>query len=85
MEHYVLYLHEQLRLVHTPPLALERLSSYRGLSSRSMRTLLVHMQNVNKNLHQSILAEEQVVRTRSISLLDWPLTRMGSFWTCPLK
>ncbi|KAI6031773.1 hypothetical protein BKA83DRAFT_7488 [Pisolithus microcarpus] len=60
LEHYVLYLHEQLRLVHTPPLALERLSSYRGLSSRSMRTLLVHMQNVNKNLHQSILAEEQV-------------------------
>ncbi|KAI6153531.1 hypothetical protein BKA82DRAFT_22829 [Pisolithus tinctorius] len=60
LEHYVLYLHEQLRLVHTPPLALERVSTYRGLSSRSIRTLLVHMQSVNKNLHQSILAEEQV-------------------------
>ncbi|KAI6047580.1 hypothetical protein EDC04DRAFT_2918703 [Pisolithus marmoratus] len=60
LEHYVLYLHEQLRLVQTPPLTLERVSTYRGLSSRSIRTLLVHMQNVNKNLHQSILAEEQV-------------------------
>lgn len=60
LEHYVLYLHEQLRLAHTPPLALERVSTYRGLSSRSIRTLLVHMQSVNKNLHQSILAEEQV-------------------------
>ncbi|KAI6133118.1 hypothetical protein EDD16DRAFT_1699255 [Pisolithus croceorrhizus] len=60
LEHYVLYLHEQFRLVQTPPLALERVSTYRGLSSRSIRTLLVHMQNVNKNLHQSILAEEQV-------------------------
>lgn len=66
MEHYVLYLHEQLRLVHTPPLALERVSTYRGLSSRSIRTLLVHMQSVNKNLHQSILAEEQVVRARPL-------------------
>ncbi|KAL4064896.1 hypothetical protein V8B97DRAFT_2071769 [Scleroderma yunnanense] len=60
LEHYVLYLHEQLRLVQTPPLTLERVSTYRGLSSRSIRTLLVHMQNVNKNLHQTILAEEQV-------------------------
>lgn len=66
LEHYVLYLHEQLRLVHTPPLALERVSTYRGLSSRSIRTLLVHMQSVNKNLHQSILAEEQVVRARPL-------------------
>ncbi|KIM67261.1 hypothetical protein SCLCIDRAFT_233655 [Scleroderma citrinum Foug A] len=61
LEHYVLYLHEQLRLVQVPPLALERVSTYRGLSSRSIRTLLVYMQNANKALHQSILAEEQGV------------------------
>ncbi|KAG6326384.1 hypothetical protein ID866_12705 [Astraeus odoratus] len=59
LEHYVLYLHEQLRLVEIPPLALERVSTYRGLSSRSIRTLLVHMQAVNKSLHQNILTEEQ--------------------------
>ncbi|KAH7883650.1 hypothetical protein F5I97DRAFT_1782108, partial [Phlebopus sp. FC_14] len=60
LEHYVLYLHEQLRLVQTPPLTLERVSTYRGLSSRSIRTLLVHMQNTNKSLHESTLLEEQV-------------------------
>lgn len=60
LEHYVLYLHEQLRLVRTAPLALERVSTYRGLSSRSIRTLLVHMQNINRSLHDCILAEEQV-------------------------
>ncbi|KAF9242876.1 hypothetical protein BU15DRAFT_72526 [Melanogaster broomeanus] len=59
LEQYVLYLHEQLRLVQTPPLKLERVSSYRGLSSRSIRTLLVYMQNTNKNLHASTLLEEQ--------------------------
>lgn len=61
LEQYVLYLHEQLRLVQTAPLALERVSTYRGLSSRSIRTLLVHMQNTNKTLHEGTLVEEQVV------------------------
>ncbi|KAF8843976.1 hypothetical protein BDN67DRAFT_1000510 [Paxillus ammoniavirescens] len=60
LEQYVLYLHEQLRLVQTLPLALERVSTYRGLSSRSIRTLLVYMQNANKNLHESTLVEERV-------------------------
>ncbi|KAH0838354.1 hypothetical protein J3R83DRAFT_6634 [Lanmaoa asiatica] len=60
LEKYVLYLHEQLRLVQTAPLALERVSTYRGLSSRSIRTLLVHMQNTNKTLHEGTLVEEQV-------------------------
>ena len=61
LEQYVLYLHEQLKLVQTAPLALERVSTYRGLSSRSIRTLLVHMQNTNKTLHEGTLVEEQVV------------------------
>lgn len=62
LEQYVLYLHEQLRLVQTAPLTLERVSTYRGLSSRSIRTLLVHMQNTNKTLHEGTFVEEQVVR-----------------------
>ena len=32
-----MYLHEQLRLVGTEPVMLERVSTYRGLSSRSIR------------------------------------------------
>ncbi|KAG1803892.1 uncharacterized protein HD556DRAFT_1227116 [Suillus plorans] len=56
LEHYVLYLHEQLRLVNnTPPLDLKRVSTYLGLSSRSIRTLLVHMQNTNHCLHENML------------------------------
>ena len=71
LEQYVLYLHEQLRLVHTAPLALERVSTYRGLSSRSIRTLLVHMQNTNKTLHEGTLVGEQVVRTLEQECLTW--------------
>jgi hypothetical protein len=37
LEHYIMYLHEQLRLVGTEPVMLERVSTYRGLSSRSIR------------------------------------------------
>src|ERR1700722_738194 len=37
LEAYVVFLHEQLTLVGAEPLPLERVSSYRGLSSRSIR------------------------------------------------
>ncbi|KAK0456504.1 hypothetical protein EV421DRAFT_1895727 [Armillaria borealis] len=39
LERYVIYLHEQLNLIGTQPVALERVSNYRGLSSRSIRFL----------------------------------------------
>ncbi|KAH8102472.1 hypothetical protein BXZ70DRAFT_784319 [Cristinia sonorae] len=58
-EKYILWLHEQLRLVGKEPVALERVSSYRGLSSRSIRTLLVHMQDENQKLNEQIMEEEQ--------------------------
>ncbi|KAG9314418.1 hypothetical protein JVU11DRAFT_5215 [Chiua virens] len=70
LEQYVLYLHEQLRLVQTAPLALERVSTYRGLSSRSIRTLLVHMQSTNKTLHEGTLVEEQVFLDLSSQVMD---------------
>ncbi|KAG1826002.1 uncharacterized protein BJ212DRAFT_318017 [Suillus subaureus] len=69
LEHYVLYLHEQLRLVNTAPLDLERVSTYRGLSSRSIRTLLVHMQNTNRRLHENTLEEEQVFLNLSTEVM----------------
>ncbi|KAG2154912.1 hypothetical protein DEU56DRAFT_878272 [Suillus clintonianus] len=80
LEHYVLYLHEQLRLVNTAPLSLERVSTYRGLSSRSIRTLLVHMQNTNRRLHENTLEEEQVFLDLSAEVMaahgaDFPMRR----------
>ncbi|OAX42387.1 hypothetical protein K503DRAFT_710765 [Rhizopogon vinicolor AM-OR11-026] len=70
LEHYVLYLHDQLHLVNTAPLPFERVSTYRGLSSRSIRTLLVHMQNINRRLHENTLAEEQVFLNLSAEVMD---------------
>lgn len=37
VEQYVMYLHQQLQLVGSEPVKLERVSNYRGLSSRSIR------------------------------------------------
>lgn len=37
LEQYVIYVHEQLRLVNTEPVPLERVSTYRGMNSRSIR------------------------------------------------
>lgn len=37
LEQYITFLHEQLRLVGHEPVALERVSTYRGLTSRSIR------------------------------------------------
>ncbi|KAI5898100.1 uncharacterized protein SCHCODRAFT_02468104, partial [Schizophyllum commune H4-8] len=54
-----MYLHEQLKLVGTDPVPLERVSTYRGLSSRSIRTLLVHMRNGVGKLSLRTENEEQ--------------------------
>ncbi|KAL0072031.1 hypothetical protein AAF712_000954 [Marasmius tenuissimus] len=59
LEQYVLYLHEQLALVGVEPVPLERTANYRGLSSRSIRTLLVHTENMNRKLNSTIVAEEE--------------------------
>ncbi|GLB36210.1 hypothetical protein LshimejAT787_0304980 [Lyophyllum shimeji] len=60
LEYYVLYLHQQLNLVGAKPVVLQRVQTPgRGMSSRSIRTLLVHMGHVNRRLNQQILAEEQ--------------------------
>ncbi|KAJ3480867.1 hypothetical protein NLI96_g8053 [Meripilus lineatus] len=58
LEQYVLWLHEQLRLVGQEPVSLERFPSYRGLDSRSIRTLLVHMQDETRKLNDQIIREE---------------------------
>jgi len=68
-------MHDQLRLVGTEPISLERVSTYRGLSSRSIRTLLVHMEDNVRKLHLQTLAEEQVfldLRNQAMSIQDTP-------------
>ncbi|KAF9015233.1 hypothetical protein BDQ17DRAFT_1418326 [Cyathus striatus] len=59
LELYVTYLHQQLSIVGAPPVPLERIQNYRGLSSRSIRTLLVHMENTTRKLNLQIQKEEQ--------------------------
>jgi len=66
LEQYVMYLHQQLELVGSQPVPLERVADYRGLSSRSIRTLLVHMENTTRRLNIRTLDEEQ----RFIALRD---------------
>ncbi|KAH9937122.1 uncharacterized protein B0H18DRAFT_1150644 [Fomitopsis serialis] len=59
LEQYAQWLHEQIRLVGHEPLPLERVQQYRGPSSRSIRTLLVHMQDEVRELHQQTLEDER--------------------------
>ncbi|KAF8626515.1 hypothetical protein AX15_004820 [Amanita polypyramis BW_CC] len=59
LEQYVLYLHQQLNLVGAEPVPLERVKKYGGLNNRSIRTLLVHMENTTKKLNLRTLREEQ--------------------------
>ncbi|KAG7450467.1 uncharacterized protein BT62DRAFT_1001286 [Guyanagaster necrorhizus] len=66
LERYVIYLHEQLNLTGAQPVPLERVSNYRGLSSRSIRTLLVHMENTTRKLNLQCVTEEH----RFLSLRD---------------
>ncbi|TFK30509.1 hypothetical protein FA15DRAFT_11747 [Coprinopsis marcescibilis] len=58
LEKYVLYL---LELIGPPAPAFRRVQPgpYRGLSSPSIRTLLVHMEDINRKLNLKTIAEEQ--------------------------
>ncbi|KDQ63681.1 hypothetical protein JAAARDRAFT_387456 [Jaapia argillacea MUCL 33604] len=60
LEQYVLYLQDQFRLLEHTPVALERVSTYRGLSSRSVRTLLVHMEGEVKKANDKTSEEERL-------------------------
>ncbi|KAF5390282.1 hypothetical protein D9757_002871 [Collybiopsis confluens] len=59
IEQYIAYLHEQLKLVGAVPLPIERVSNYRGMNSRNVRTLLAYMENSNAKLKAKARAEEQ--------------------------
>ncbi|KAI0080233.1 hypothetical protein K474DRAFT_1704792 [Panus rudis PR-1116 ss-1] len=59
LEHYVLWLHEQSRLVGVEPPPLERILSSKGLDIRSVRTLLLHMQDESKKANTELLEEQQ--------------------------
>ncbi|KAI5124595.1 hypothetical protein M0805_004207 [Coniferiporia weirii] len=58
LEQYVLYLHSQLRLVGVEPVPVERVSSGRGLTSRSIRTMIVHMQKCTSKMHNQKMEAE---------------------------
>ncbi|KAF8642383.1 hypothetical protein AX16_009651 [Volvariella volvacea WC 439] len=59
LEHYVVYLQQQMGLLQAESIPMERIANYRGLSSRSIRTLLVHMQATAEKLNMRTLTEEQ--------------------------
>ncbi|KAE9411048.1 hypothetical protein BT96DRAFT_912394 [Gymnopus androsaceus JB14] len=74
LEHYVQYLHDQINRIGVQAVPIERVSTYRGLSSRSIRTLLVHMETSTAKLKDKTHAEEQ----RFITLRDAYLRQEGS-------
>ncbi|KAF9481360.1 hypothetical protein BDN70DRAFT_876315 [Pholiota conissans] len=59
LEQYISYLHEQFSLINREHPPLERVVDYKGLSSRSIRTVLVHMENTTRELNIQTLAEEE--------------------------
>ncbi|KAH9847362.1 hypothetical protein C2E23DRAFT_741926 [Lenzites betulinus] len=69
LEEYVQWLHERLRLAGQEPPPLERISTYRGLKSRSIRTMLVHKQEDARRLNHHKRSEEQKFMTLQNTVL----------------
>ncbi|PPQ64390.1 hypothetical protein CVT26_002097 [Gymnopilus dilepis] len=72
LEQYIIYLHQQFELIGATPPPLTRVNNYRGLTSKSIRTLLVHMENTTRSLNSRTRADEQkFLRLRDqVMLLD---------------
>ncbi|KAK7064169.1 hypothetical protein R3P38DRAFT_3165182 [Favolaschia claudopus] len=58
LEHYVEYLHELFAHLNVEPLPFERVSCYRALTNRSMRTILLHLEK-SADIIQAITQYEQ--------------------------
>ncbi|KAI0317092.1 hypothetical protein OF83DRAFT_1059254, partial [Amylostereum chailletii] len=55
LEEYVVYLRDQATLAGLQPIELERVPTYRGLNSRSIRTMIIHMEDKIRAMHQNTL------------------------------
>ncbi|KAJ6503481.1 hypothetical protein C8R47DRAFT_206521 [Mycena vitilis] len=62
LEHYVQYLHQLFAWIQVQPVPLERVSSYRSLTSRSLRTILIHLGKSSDILHGQIVHEEETLK-----------------------
>ncbi|KZT05933.1 uncharacterized protein LAESUDRAFT_206152 [Laetiporus sulphureus 93-53] len=68
LEQYVQWLHDQIHLVGNEPASLGRVSTYRGLTSRSIRTLLVHMEDEIRELYAQVVEAERAYMNLQIQL-----------------
>ncbi|KAJ3568080.1 hypothetical protein NP233_g5950 [Leucocoprinus birnbaumii] len=59
LEHYVLFLHQHFEANGLQPAPIERISSYRCLSSRSIRSLLIHMEKTAQQMRETVYRAEQ--------------------------
>jgi len=59
LEEYVVWMEEQVRLLGKQPKPMQKLPDYKGISSRSLRTMLAHFQNEAEKLHTLLKNKEQ--------------------------
>ncbi|RPD72393.1 hypothetical protein L226DRAFT_573141 [Lentinus tigrinus ALCF2SS1-7] len=80
LEEYVQWLHEQIHLVGQQPLPLKRVSTYGCFKTGSLRTILVHKQNVLQQLNlQKMQAEAKVGIASYSHWIDKNLTGSSQF------
>ncbi|KAJ3858119.1 hypothetical protein EV359DRAFT_88228 [Lentinula novae-zelandiae] len=62
LEQYILFLHAQMSYIGAQPVPIERFSANTGLRARSIRSLLVYMENVMAELNDQVQTQEQRFR-----------------------
>ncbi|KAJ7038129.1 hypothetical protein C8F04DRAFT_369419 [Mycena alexandri] len=68
LENYVQYLHQLFDSINVLPVPLERVSSYRGLTTRSLRTILLSLRKSADLIHTLTLKEER--RYQELTMRD---------------
>ncbi|KAJ3905668.1 hypothetical protein F5879DRAFT_988108 [Lentinula edodes] len=62
LEQYILFLHAQMSYIGAQPVPIDRFSTNIGLRTRSIRTLLVYMENVMAEVSNQVQTQEQRFR-----------------------
>ncbi|KAI0030657.1 hypothetical protein K488DRAFT_53769 [Vararia minispora EC-137] len=71
LEEYVIWLRERCLLANVNPGKIERVSKHTGVSNRSLRTMIVHMENILREDHKETLREETEVSFVHMSSSMW--------------
>ncbi|KAF9650487.1 hypothetical protein BDM02DRAFT_3127646 [Thelephora ganbajun] len=71
LEEYVVWLEKEMKFFGNDPIAMKKVAKHKGMTCRSLRTMLAHFQDEAHKLHEQVQAQEKEIQALELqALLD---------------